>query len=131
MHWLDDPQNWIALVTLTALEIVLGIDNIVFISILAGKLPTLIGPEYTFSFENMNIQRGLLWNQENAVNRGVQVNYNSEHIAISASWNDGSMTIRSSSKTERRSMFSATDCVVWRSSSPAIFSSPFTSVPRV
>jgi len=58
-------------------------------SILAGKLPTLIGPEYTFSFENMNIQRGLLWNQENAVNRGVQVNYNSEHIAISASWNDG------------------------------------------
>ena len=33
------PENWIALVTLTALEIVLGIDNIVFISILAGKLP--------------------------------------------------------------------------------------------
>ena len=39
MEWLTDPQTWIALVTLTALEIVLGIDNIVFISILAGKLP--------------------------------------------------------------------------------------------
>ena len=36
---LTDPQIWIALVTLTALEIVLGIDNIIFISILAGKLP--------------------------------------------------------------------------------------------
>src|SRR6266852_6062716 len=35
-----------------------------------GALPTLIGAEYTFSFENMNIERGLLWNQENAVNRG-------------------------------------------------------------
>lgn len=39
MEWLADPQTWVALVTLTALEIVLGIDNIVFISILAGKLP--------------------------------------------------------------------------------------------
>lgn len=39
MEWLSDPQIWIALVTLTALEIVLGIDNLVFISILAGKLP--------------------------------------------------------------------------------------------
>jgi predicted tellurium resistance membrane protein TerC len=39
MDWLADPQGWIALVTLTALEIVLGIDNIVFISILAGRLP--------------------------------------------------------------------------------------------
>ena len=39
MEWLTDPQAWIALLTLTLLEIVLGIDNIVFISILAGKLP--------------------------------------------------------------------------------------------
>jgi len=39
MEWLVDPQIWIALITLTALEIVLGIDNIIFISILAGKLP--------------------------------------------------------------------------------------------
>jgi predicted tellurium resistance membrane protein TerC len=39
MDWITDPQIWISLVTLTALEIVLGIDNIIFISILAGKLP--------------------------------------------------------------------------------------------
>ncbi len=39
MELLTDPQAWISLLTLTALEIVLGIDNIVFISILAGKLP--------------------------------------------------------------------------------------------
>jgi predicted tellurium resistance membrane protein TerC len=39
MEWLSDPQAWLALVTLTALEIVLGIDNIIFISILTGKLP--------------------------------------------------------------------------------------------
>lgn len=39
MGWLTDPQIWIAFVTLVALELVLGIDNIVFISILAGKLP--------------------------------------------------------------------------------------------
>ncbi|MFC1830170.1 TerC family protein [Thermodesulfobacteriota bacterium] len=39
MDWLADPQIWMALVTLTALEIVLGIDNIIFIAILAGRLP--------------------------------------------------------------------------------------------
>lgn len=39
MEWLTDPQAWIALGTLTALEVVLGIDNLVFISILASKLP--------------------------------------------------------------------------------------------
>jgi predicted tellurium resistance membrane protein TerC len=39
MDWLTDPQIWVALVTLTFLEIVLGVDNIIFISILSGKLP--------------------------------------------------------------------------------------------
>ena len=39
MDWISDPNAWIALSTLTLLEIVLGIDNIVFISILAGRLP--------------------------------------------------------------------------------------------
>lgn len=37
--WLSDPNAWVALATLTTLEIVLGIDNVVFISILAGRLP--------------------------------------------------------------------------------------------
>ena len=39
MTWITSPEIWIALLTLTVLEIVLGIDNIIFISILAGKLP--------------------------------------------------------------------------------------------
>jgi predicted tellurium resistance membrane protein TerC len=39
MEWMSTAEGWIALLTLTVLEIVLGIDNIVFISILAGKLP--------------------------------------------------------------------------------------------
>lgn len=39
MEWLSNPEIWISLLTLTVLEIVLGIDNIVFISILSGKLP--------------------------------------------------------------------------------------------
>jgi len=39
MEWMANPDNWLALVTLTVLEIVLGIDNIIFISILVGKLP--------------------------------------------------------------------------------------------
>jgi hypothetical protein len=58
-------------------------------SIEIGELPTLIGAEYTFSFENVNIERGLLWNQENAVNRGIQVNQTMGKFTASVSWNDG------------------------------------------
>lgn len=39
MEWITEPQSWIAFITLLALEVVLGIDNVIFISILAGKLP--------------------------------------------------------------------------------------------
>jgi predicted tellurium resistance membrane protein TerC len=39
MEWILEPQAWVSLLTLTALEIVLGIDNIIFISILVGRLP--------------------------------------------------------------------------------------------
>jgi predicted tellurium resistance membrane protein TerC len=39
MEWIADPQIWIAFATLTVLELVLGIDNVIFISILSGKLP--------------------------------------------------------------------------------------------
>ena len=58
-------------------------------SILVGELPTLIGAEYTFTFENMNIERGLLWNQENAINRGIQINQTMGKFSASLSWNDG------------------------------------------
>ena len=39
MEWLSNPEAWIALLTLTVLEVVLGLDNVIFISILSGKLP--------------------------------------------------------------------------------------------
>src|SRR5215213_10586895 len=39
MEWITDPNAWVALATLAALEIVLGVDNIIFISILVGRLP--------------------------------------------------------------------------------------------
>ena len=58
-------------------------------SIMVGALPTLMGAEYTFDFENMNIERGLLWNQENAINRGIQVNQTIGKFSASLSWNDG------------------------------------------
>jgi Putative beta-barrel porin-2, OmpL-like. bbp2 len=58
-------------------------------SILMGALPTLIGAEYTFSFENMHFERGLLWNQENAVNRGVQLSQTMGKFTASFTYNDG------------------------------------------
>lgn len=58
-------------------------------SVEAGKLPTLIGDEYTFTFENMDIERGLLWNQEPAVSRGVQANYSAGPFSLALSLNDG------------------------------------------
>ncbi len=45
MEWLSDPQVWIAFGTLTVLELVLGIDNVIFISILSGKLPPAQQPK--------------------------------------------------------------------------------------
>ena len=59
------------------------------LSVIGGLLPTLIGPESTFTFQNVNVERGLLWNQENAINRGVQVNYGHGPLTASASLNDG------------------------------------------
>jgi predicted tellurium resistance membrane protein TerC len=44
IEWLTSPQTWVALVTLTSLEIVLGVDNVIFVSILAGKLPAAQQP---------------------------------------------------------------------------------------
>jgi hypothetical protein len=58
-------------------------------SIQGGKLPTLIGAEYMFTFQNMNIERGLLWAQENVINKGVQANLTTGPVAWSLSFNDG------------------------------------------
>lgn len=58
-------------------------------SIIAGKLPSPVGPENTFDFQDLNIERGLLWNQENDVERGVQVGYAQGKFSGSLMWNDG------------------------------------------
>ena len=58
-------------------------------SIEVGSLPTLIGAEYTFTFENMNVERGLLWNQETAISKGVQINQTMGKFSAALSWNDG------------------------------------------
>lgn len=54
-----------------------------------GILPTLIGAEYTFTFQNLNIERGLLWNQEPAISRGVQGNYTQGPLSVSVALTDG------------------------------------------
>jgi hypothetical protein len=59
------------------------------LSVQAGELPTLIGAEYTFSFENMNIERGLLWGQEPAISRGIQLNEAYKKLTLSFAYTDG------------------------------------------
>jgi hypothetical protein len=55
-----------------------------------GSLPTLMGAESTFTFQNFNIERGIIWGQENAINRGIQVNQAlGKYLSASLSWNDG------------------------------------------
>ena len=54
-----------------------------------GGMPTLLGAEYTFSFENMNIERGLLWGLEPAISRGIQLSDTYKKLSVSFSWNDG------------------------------------------
>jgi len=57
---------------------------------LIGSLPTLMGAESTFTYQNFNIERGIIWNQENAINRGLQVNQTiGKYLSASVSWNDG------------------------------------------
>jgi hypothetical protein len=58
-------------------------------SIQAGKLPTLIGDEYAYTFENSNIERGLLWGVEPLVSRGVQANYTTGPFTFNVAWTDG------------------------------------------
>ncbi|HEY5290067.1 MAG TPA: outer membrane beta-barrel protein [Caulobacteraceae bacterium] len=59
------------------------------LSIQIGKLPTLIGAEAAYTFQNINIERGLLWNQEPVFSDGVQVNYAKGPVSASVSLNDG------------------------------------------
>jgi len=57
---------------------------------LIGSLPTLMGAESTFTYQNFNIERGIIWNQESAISHGIQINQTlGKYLAASVSWNDG------------------------------------------
>ena len=58
-------------------------------SLAIGKLPSMGGVESTFSYENPNIQRGLLWVQTNSVSRGMQLNFEEGPFSAAFTWNDG------------------------------------------
>lgn len=58
-------------------------------SIQGGRMPTLIGTEAPFTFQNLNIQRGLLFNQENIINQGVQINFADGPWSVSVAGTDG------------------------------------------
>lgn len=58
-------------------------------SIQGGRMPTIIGSELPFTFQNLNISRGLLFNQENVINQGVQVNWGSGPWSVSVAATDG------------------------------------------
>lgn len=58
-------------------------------SLNVGNLFALGGSEGTFSYENINIQRGILWGQTNSVSRGAQLNYKKDALSTSIAWTDG------------------------------------------
>ncbi len=58
-------------------------------SIQAGIMPTMIGLEGPFTFQNMNIDRGMLWGQENVLTRQVQANFTTGKLSLSVSFGDG------------------------------------------
>jgi hypothetical protein len=55
----------------------------------AGKMSGLVGVEAPFTFQNMNIERGLLWAQEPLITRGAQVGYTQGPLALALQWTDG------------------------------------------
>jgi hypothetical protein len=58
-------------------------------SITAGKLASMGGYESTMTFQNLNIQRGLLWDQTSSVSNGTVVNYVKDDLSLALTWNDG------------------------------------------
>ncbi len=82
----DTMKNFYGPVPVAFLKLPLGKTT----SFEIGSLPTLMGAESTFTYQNFNIERGIVWNQENAINRGIQVNQAlGKYLAASVSWNDG------------------------------------------
>ncbi len=82
----DTVKNFYGPVPVAYLKLPVGKNT----QFLLGSLPTLMGAESTFTYQNFNIERGIVWNQENAVNRGIQINQTlNKYLSASVSWNDG------------------------------------------
>jgi hypothetical protein len=82
----DTVKNYYGPVPVAYLKLPVGKTT----QFLIGQLPTLMGAESTFTYQNFNIERGIVWNQENAINRGLQVNQTlGKYLTASVSWNDG------------------------------------------
>ncbi|WP_336490708.1 outer membrane beta-barrel protein [Methylobacterium nigriterrae] len=58
-------------------------------SLQGGQMPSLFSGERTFTFQNMNVEQGLLFNQANNINKGLQIAYSKDSTVITASLNDG------------------------------------------
>jgi hypothetical protein len=67
----------------------IGINPNEHVSLVAGYLATLIGQEYTYTYQNWNIQRGLVWNMETAVSRGARLTLTSGKFTGALEVNDG------------------------------------------
>ncbi len=63
------------------------------LSIQAGKLPTIIGYESAFTYQNNNIQRGLVWNMQPLINNGVRLTYSTDFLFVKLGVNDGFYTL--------------------------------------
>ena len=82
----DTVKNYYGPVPVAYLKLPVGKTT----QFLIGQLPTLMGAESTFTYQNFNLERGIVWNQENAINRGLQVNQTlGKYLTASVSWNDG------------------------------------------
>lgn len=58
-------------------------------SLAIGKIPSMGGVEATFTYQNINIQRGLLWIQTNSISQGLQLNFADGPLTAAVTWNDG------------------------------------------
>lgn len=67
----------------------LELDPASFLAIQAGKLPTIIGYESAFTYQNINIQRGLVWNMEPVISRGIRAIITAGPLTLKAGANDG------------------------------------------
>jgi hypothetical protein len=63
------------------------------LSVQAGKLPTIIGYESAFTYQNNYIQRGLVWNMQPVINNGVRLTYSTELFFVKLGVNDGFYTL--------------------------------------